>query len=146
MPIKAWLFCGVLSVADALVRNFVLLRRLLRVRLLMPLLTIHRLRSVFAVLNDHCLASLLRSLSSLGVVFRGFPLFCTPGWVHTLLQSNNDRVAYIQLFSSLYVGHTTPYHANRLSPLCIWQFAMCHVEYKFTKFKVLPVLNMQILI
>jgi hypothetical protein len=57
VPIKAWLFCGVLSVADALVRNVVLLRRLLRVRLLMCLLTIHRLRSVFAVLNGHCLAS-----------------------------------------------------------------------------------------
>ena len=72
--------------------------------------------------------------------------FYTPGLVHALLQSNNDRVAYIESSSSLYVGHTTPYHANRLSPLCIWQFAMCHVEYKFTKFKVLPVLYMQILI
>ena len=129
--IKAWLFCGVLSVADALARNFVLLRRLLRVRLLMRLLTIHRLRSVFAVLNDHCLASLLRSLSSFGVVFRGFPVLWrsfTPGLVHALLQSNNDRVAYIESFSSLYVGHTTPYHANRLPSLCIWQFSMCHVE------------------
>ena len=55
VPIKAWLFCGVLSVEDTLARNFVLLRRLLRVRLLMRLLTIHRLRSVFAVLNGHCL-------------------------------------------------------------------------------------------
>jgi hypothetical protein len=34
VPIKAWLFCGILSVEDALARNFVLLRRLLRVRLL----------------------------------------------------------------------------------------------------------------
>jgi hypothetical protein len=25
-------------------------------------------------------------------------------------------VAYIQSFSSLYVGHTTPYHTNRLPP------------------------------
>jgi hypothetical protein len=33
-------------------------------------LTIHRLRSVFVVLNGSCLASLLRSLSSLGVIFR----------------------------------------------------------------------------
>ena len=97
VPIKAWLFCGVLSVEDALARNFVLVRRLLRVRLLMRLLTIHRLRSVFAVLNGHCLASLLRSLSSFGIVFRGFPdlfpFFYTSGLVHALLQSNNDRVA-----------------------------------------------------
>jgi hypothetical protein len=33
-------------------------------------LTIHWLRSVFEVLNGSCLASLLRSLSSLGVFFR----------------------------------------------------------------------------
>jgi hypothetical protein len=50
----------------------------------MRLLTIHRLRSVFAVLNGHCLASLLRSLSSFGVVFRGFPVlwrsFTLPVW------------------------------------------------------------------
>jgi hypothetical protein len=71
VPIKAWLFCGVLSVEDALARNFVLLRRLLKVRLLMRLLTIHRLRRVFAVVNGCCLASLLRSISSLGAVFRG---------------------------------------------------------------------------
>jgi hypothetical protein len=45
-----------------------------------------------------------------------------------LLQWNNDRVAYIESFSSLYVGHTTPYHANRLTSLYIWQFSMCHVE------------------
>ena len=132
VPIKAWLLCGVLSVAVALARNFVLLRRLLRVRLLMRLLTIHRLRSVFAVLHSHCPARLLRSLSSFGVVFRGFPVlfpfFYTPGLVHALLQSNNDRVAYIESFSSLCVGHTSPYHANRLPSLCIWQFSMCHVE------------------
>jgi hypothetical protein len=88
----------------------------------MRLLTIHRLRSVFAVLNGHCLASLLMSLSSFGVVFRGFPVLWrsfTPGLVHALFQSNNDRVAYIESFSSLYVGHTTPYHANRLPSLCI---------------------------
>jgi hypothetical protein len=109
VSIKAWLFCDVLSVADALVRNFVLLRRLLRVRLLMRLLTIHRLRSVFAMLNGHCLGSLFKSLFSFGVVFRGvpvpFPFFYTPGLVHALLQSINDRVAYIELFSSLYVWH-----------------------------------------
>ena len=109
VSIKAWLFCDALSVADALVRNFVLLRRLLRVRLLMRLLTIHRLRSVFAMLNGHCLGSLFKSLFSFGVVFRGvpvpFPFFYTPGLVHALLQSINDRVAYIELFSSLYVWH-----------------------------------------
>ena len=132
VPIKAWLLCGVLSIADALVRNVVLLRLLLRVRLLMRLLTIHRLRSVFVVLNCHCLGSLLRSLSSFGIVFRGFPVlfpfFYTPGLVHALLQSNNDRVAYNESFSSLYVRHTTPHHTNRLPSLCIWQFSMWHVE------------------
>jgi hypothetical protein len=39
---------------------------------------------VFAVLNGHCLASLLRSLSSFGVVFKGFPVlwrsFTLPVW------------------------------------------------------------------
>ena len=84
VPIKAWLCCGVLSEADALAWNFVLLRRLLRVRLQMRLLTIHRLRSVFAVLNDHCMASRLMILSSFGVVCRGFPVlwhsFTLPVW------------------------------------------------------------------
>jgi hypothetical protein len=45
---------------------------------------IYRLRNVFAVLNGHCLASLLRSLSSFGVVFRGFLVlwhsFTLPVW------------------------------------------------------------------
>jgi hypothetical protein len=53
-----------------LARNLALLRRLLTVRLLMRPLTIHWLRNVFVVLNGCCLASLLRSLSSLGVIFR----------------------------------------------------------------------------
>jgi len=57
-----------------LARNLALLRRLLTVRLLMRPLTIHRLRSVFAVMNGFCLASLLMSLSSLAVVFRGLPV------------------------------------------------------------------------
>jgi hypothetical protein len=52
-------------------RNLALLRRLLTVRLLMRPLTIYRLHSVFALLNSCCLASLLMSLSSLRVVFRG---------------------------------------------------------------------------
>jgi hypothetical protein len=50
------------------------LRRLLTIRLLMRPLTIHWLRSVFVVLNGSCLASLLRSLSSLGVIFRDLKL------------------------------------------------------------------------
>jgi hypothetical protein len=81
-----------------LARNLALLRRLL---------TIHRLRSAFELLNSCCLTSLLRSLSSLGVVFQRLscPLafFCIPGLVHALLQSNNDRVAYIESFSRLSV-------------------------------------------
>jgi hypothetical protein len=57
---------------SALARNHALLRRLLTVRLLMLPLSIHWLRSVFVVLNGSCLASLLRSLSSLGVIFNKF--------------------------------------------------------------------------
>jgi hypothetical protein len=59
----------------------------------------------------------------------------TPSLIHALLQSNNDGVAYIESFSSLSVGHTTPYHSNRLSSLCIWQFSMCHVEIKLRMFR-----------
>jgi len=55
-----------------------------------------------------------------------------PGGLHWIVQQS--------------VGHTIPYHANRLPSLCIWQFSMRHVELKFTKFKDLPVLHMQILI
>ena len=61
-----------------LARNLVLLRRLLTVRLLMRPLTIHWLRSVFAVLNGCCLVSLLMSPSALRVVFRSFlVLWCS---------------------------------------------------------------------
>ena len=72
--------------------------------------------------------------------------FYFPGMVHALLQSNNDRVAYTESFSSLSVGHTIPYHSNRLPFLCIWQFSTCKIEIKFRKLKVLPVLHVQILI
>jgi hypothetical protein len=44
--------------------------------------------------------------------------FYTPGLVHTLLQSNNDRVAYIESFSSLSCRtyHPLPFQeANGLS-------------------------------
>jgi hypothetical protein len=61
-------FIGILA------RHLALLRRLLTVRLLMRQLTIHLLRSMFAVLNGCCLARLLRSQSSLAVVFRVFPV------------------------------------------------------------------------
>jgi hypothetical protein len=56
------------------------------------------------------------------------------------LQANNDRVSHIESFISLSVGHTSPYHSNRLLSLCIWQFSTCHVEIKIRKFKVLHVL------
>ena len=73
-------------------------------------------------------------------------VFYTPGLVHALLQSNNDPVAYIESFSRLSVGHTTPYHPNRLPYICIWHFSTCHVEIKFRKFNVLCLLYVQILI
>ena len=40
--------------------------------------------------------------------------FYIPGLVHAMLQSNNDRVAYIESFSSLSVLNTTNYHSSRL--------------------------------
>ena len=69
--------------------------------------------------------------------------FYIPGLVHALLQSNNDRVAYIESFSRLFVWHTTNYHSSRLPSFYIWQFSTCPVEIKFSKFKVLPVLHVQ---
>jgi hypothetical protein len=51
---------------------------------LLPPLTIHRLCCVFAVLIGCCLTSLLRILSSLGIVFRCLPVhwrsFTLPVW------------------------------------------------------------------
>jgi hypothetical protein len=69
-------------------RNLALLRRLLTVRLLMRPLTIHRLRSMFVVLNGCCLASLLRSLSSLGVICRDLSV------LGVLLHSQNDETGF----------------------------------------------------
>jgi hypothetical protein len=70
--------------------------------------------------------------------------FYIPRLVHARLQSNNDRVAYIESFSRLSVLHTTNYHSSRLPSFYIWQFSTCHVEIKLSKFKVLPVLHVQI--
>jgi hypothetical protein len=33
---------------------------------------------------------------------------------------------------------------SRLPSFCIWQFSTCHVEIKIRKFKVLPILHVQI--
>ena len=122
-----------------LARNLALLRRLLMVCLLMCPLTIHRLRSVFAVLNACCLVSLLMSLSALGVVFRSFPVlwcsFTLPVWF----------THYFNWTITKWL-HWIVQHSNCLPSLCISHFSTCHVEIKFTKFKVLPVLHVQILI
>jgi hypothetical protein len=122
-----------------------LLKCLLTVRLLMRLLTIHRLRSVFVVLNGCCLASLLRSISSLGVIFRDLSVlwrsFTLPVWFTHCF--NRTMTKWLTLNSSavFLVGHITPYHSNRLPSLCIWQFLTCHVEIKFRKFKLSPSLH-----
>jgi len=105
-------------------------------------LTIHRLRSMFAGLNGCCLVNPLRSLS-FQELSCSLALFYTPGLDHALLQSTNYRVVYIESHSSL---STTCYHFYHLPSLCIRQFSTCHVEIKFRKFKVLPVLQVQILI
>jgi hypothetical protein len=122
-------------------RNIALLRRLL-----MSPLTTHRLRSVFVVLNGCCLASLLRSLSSLGVIFRGLSVlwrsFTLPVWFARCF--NRTMTEWLTLNrSAVCLGwHITPYHSNRLPSLCIWQFSTCHVEIKFRKFKVSTALHM----
>jgi len=109
-----------------LARNLAL-RRLLAVRL--PLRQL---------VNGCCLASL-------GVVFRGFHViwrsFTLPVW---FTRCFNRTMTYIESFSSLSVWHTTNFHSSRLPSLCIWQFSTFHVEIKLRKFKVLPVLHVQI--
>ena len=134
-----------------LARNLAMLKRLLMVRLLMRPLTIHRLASQrvcsaeWLLLWEPC----KESTFSWGRFHRPscpLPFFYTSGLVHALLQSNNDRVAYIELFSNMSVWYTTPYHSNCLPSLCIWQFSTCHVDIKFRKLKVLYVLHVQILV
>jgi hypothetical protein len=85
MPNESWLLCGILSVADVLsVTKPCVVKTSVDGRLLMRQLTIYRLHSVFALLNNCCLASLLMSLSSLRVVFRGCHVlwcsFASPVW------------------------------------------------------------------
>jgi hypothetical protein len=128
-----------------LARNIALLRRLLTVRLLMRPLTIHRLRSVFVVLNGCCLASLLKSLSSLGVIFRDLSVlwrsFTLPVWFTHCFNRTMTKWLTLNRSAVCLVGHITPYHSNRFPSLCIWQFSTCHVEIKFRKFKVSPALH-----
>ena len=135
-----WRFVSKGCFIGLLAWSLALLWRLLTVRLLMCPLTIHRLRSVFAVLNGCCIANLVKSLSCGSFQKPSYPLpfFSTPGVVHAL--------HYIESFSSLSVWYTTPYHSIRLPSLCIWLFSTCHFEIKFRKFQVLPILHVQILI
>ena len=125
-----------------LARNIALLRRLLTVRLLMRPLTIHRLRSVFVVLNGCCLASLLRSLPSLAVIFRGLPVllrsFTLPVCFTCCFNRTMTEWLTLNRSAVCLVGYITPYNSNRLPSLCIWQFSTCHVEIKF---KVSPALH-----
>jgi hypothetical protein len=122
-----------------LARNHALLRRLLTVRLLMLPLSIHWLCSVFVVLNGSCLASLLRSLSSLWVIFRNLSVlwrsFTLPVWFTRCFNRTMTEWLTLNRSAVCLVGHITPYHSNRLPSLCIWQFSTCHVEIKFRKFR-----------
>jgi hypothetical protein len=106
-----------------LARNLALLRRLLTVRLLMRPLTIHWLRNVFVVLNGCCLASLLRSLSSLGVIFRDLSVlwssFTLPIWFTRCFNRTMTEWLTLNRSAVCLVRHITPYHSNRLSSLCI---------------------------
>jgi hypothetical protein len=83
-----------------LARNLALLRRLLTVRLLMHPLTIHRLRSVFPVLIGCCMESVLRSLSSLAVIFRGFPVLTWPYGMEYQVMAETGRMKVIFVESS----------------------------------------------
>ena len=116
-PLKPGRFIGRLA------RNHALLRRLLTVHLLMRLLTIHWLRSVFVVLNGSCLASLLRSLSSLGVIFRDLSVlwhsFTLPVWFTRCFNRTMTEWLTLNRSAVCLVGHITPYHSNRLPSLCI---------------------------
>ena len=146
-----WRFVNSGRFIGLLARNLAMLKRLLMVRLLMRPLTIHRLASQrvcsaeWLLLWEPC----KESTFSWGRFHRPscpLPFFYTSGLVHALLQSNNDRVAYIELFSNMSVWYTTPYHSNCLPSLCIWQFSTCHVDIKFRKLKVLYILYVQILV
>jgi hypothetical protein len=114
-----------------LARNLALLRCLLTVRLLMRPLTIHLLRSVFVVLNGCCLASLLRSLPSLAVIFIDLPVllrsFTLPVWFTCSFNRTMTEWLTLNRSAVCLVGYITPYHSNRLPSLCIWQFSTCHV-------------------
>jgi hypothetical protein len=98
-------------------------KSLLTVRLLMRPLTIHRLRSVFVVLNGCCLASLLRSLSSLGVIFRDLSVlwrsFTLPVWFTRCFNRTMTKWLTLNSLAVCLLGHITPYHSNRLPSLCI---------------------------
>ena len=129
-------------------RNLALLTRLLTVRLLMRPLIIHWLRSVFVVLNGCSLVSRLRSLSSLGVIFRDLSVlwrsFTLPVWFTRCFNRTMTEWLTLNRSAVCLVGHITPYHSNRLPSLCIWQCSTCHVEIKFRKFrkfKVSPALH-----
>ena len=187
-------FCQWRTLYRSLARNLALFRRLLTVRMIMRPLTIHRL---FGVYNAEWLLSceVVRSLSSLDVVFIGFPVlsrsFTLPVWFtrcfnrtmtdewltlnslavclydipsfiiptacHISASESCRRVQLNRVWESqeksgrvrrqnisLYV-----YILNDVFLwywLCFVYISKCHVEVKFRKFPVLPVLHVQILI
>jgi hypothetical protein len=83
--------------------------RLVEVRLLMRPLTIHRLRSVFIVLNGCCLASPLKSLSSLGVIFRELSVlwrsFTLPVWFTRCFNRTMTKWLALNYSAVCLVGH-----------------------------------------
>jgi hypothetical protein len=110
-----WRIVSSRRVIGLLARNLALLRRLLTVRLLMRPLTIHRLRSVFVVLNGCCLASLLGSLPSLAVIFRGLPVllrsFTFPVWFTRCFNRTMTEWLTLNRSAVCLVGYITPYHS-----------------------------------
>ena len=109
-----------------LARNIALLIRQLTVRLLMrpvdnPSVS-QRVCSAEFLLSGKPFKESIFTWSRFQRLSCPLAFFCTPGLIHALLQSNNDRVAYIDSFTSLSVGHTTPYHSNRLPSLHLTVF------------------------
>ena len=149
-PIEVWLFCGILSVEDVLSPS----TKPCVVKTSVDGPSANALVDNPSASQRVCSAEWLLS----GEPFKestfswsrfqrlSCPLtfFYTPELIHTLLQSNDDRLAYIESFSSLSVGQTTAYQTNCLSSLCIWQLSTYRVEIKFRKFTVLPALHVQI--
>ena len=125
VPIEAWMFCQWRMLYRSLAQNLALFRRLLTVRMIMRPLTIHRLLGVY---NAECLLSCepcKESIFSWGRFHRPscpFSFIYTSVWFTHCF--NRTMTEWLTLNSlAVCVWHTTLYHSNRLSSLCIWKLS-----------------------